>query len=66
MAGTINAGELPPEVRKQLGIKKPRERRAMTLNDVRTYAIRVLAVVADLTPSERKRVLRQAGKMNDV
>lgn len=63
---TIDAGELPPELRKKLGVKKPRGERAFTMHMVRSYALRVLYVMADLTPSERTRVLRQALKVNDV
>lgn len=71
MPGTISAGELPPDVRKQIEAKtgarvRASKRRSMTLDQVRTAAIRVLAVVAELTPAERERVLRHAGKMNDV
>lgn len=66
MAATVNLDDLSPEVRKQLGLKKPRARRSMTMHDVRTAAIRVLGVIADLTPAERTRVLRQANKMNQI
>jgi hypothetical protein len=45
---------------------KARRVRSMTMHEVRTYAIRVLAVMADLTPAERSRVLRQAERMNAV
>ncbi|MFL5912748.1 MAG: hypothetical protein ACJ768_19555 [Gaiellaceae bacterium] len=65
MAGRINLAELPPEVRAQLNLKAPR-RRSMTMHDVRTAAIRVMAVVADLTPTDRRRVLRHAAKLNEV
>lgn len=66
MAARLDSKELTPELRKQLGIKLPRKPRSMTANDVRTAAIRVLGVVADLTPAERSRVLRHAAKLNEV
>jgi hypothetical protein len=65
----IDIDSLPPEVRKRLGkqVKVKRKRvSSMTLNEVRTYAIRALNVMADLAPSDRRRVLRQAARMNDV
>ncbi len=65
MSAQIDVNDLPPEVRKKIGVKR-RAVRSMDLNTVRTYAIKVLAVIAELTPTERARVLRQAGKMNDV
>lgn len=61
----VNARDLSPEVRRRLGVKT-RKARSMTLNEVRTHALRVLAVVADLSPAERRRVLRQAAKLNAV
>jgi hypothetical protein len=66
MAGTVNAGEIPPEVRKKLGITKPRERKALPVHLVKTYAFRVMATIADLSPRDRARVLRQAIKLNEV
>jgi hypothetical protein len=65
MPAQVKLSELSAEVRKQLGVKSPR-RRSLSLDNVRTHAIRVLAVIAELTPSERARVLRQAGRMNDL
>jgi hypothetical protein len=64
---SVDAKDLPAEVRRRLGLKiKVKRERSMTMHEVRTYAIRVLAVMADLTPAERSRVLRQAGRMNEV
>lgn len=62
----IDLGDLPPELQAQLrarGIRKPRQSQ-FSKNDVRTAAIKVLAVVADLTPAQRARVLTHAGKLN--
>lgn len=61
----VNLNDLSPEVRKRLKVRK-RRTRSMTINEVRSYALRVLAVVADLSPAERGRVLRQAGRLNEV
>jgi hypothetical protein len=61
----IGVNDLPPEIRKRLGVKR-RAVRTMDINQVRTLALRVLNVVADLTPGERGRVLRHALKVNDV
>lgn len=66
MPGTIDVNDLPPEVRRKLGVKRRPAKRTMTMDAVRTAAIRVLHVVADLTPAERGRVLRHALKLNDV
>jgi len=61
----LNPSDLTPEVRKALGL--PQERKhTFTKDDVRTYAIRCLAPLAGLTKAERKRVLSQAEKMNDI
>lgn len=65
MAATIALKDLTPEQRKALGKRLPR-RQGMTMHDVRTAAIRVLGIIAELTPSERARVLRHAAKLNEV
>ena len=65
MSGKIDAGDLPPELRRKLGIRR-QAKRSMTMHDVRSYSLRVMAVMADLTQRERARVLRQALKVNDV
>lgn len=62
---SIALADLPPAVRKKLNIRTPR-RQSMTKDEIRTAAIRVLAVVADLSPAERRRVLAHAAKINDV
>lgn len=73
MAGKISADEIPPEVlaraMAKAGMGKPPRKaptRSMTMHEVRTYAIRVLNVMADLTDTERARVLRHATKVNEV
>lgn len=65
MSAEINLRDVPAAVRKQLGLKR-RPQRSMTMHEVRSYSLRVMAVMADLTQRERARVLRQALKVNDV
>jgi hypothetical protein len=67
----LGADDLTPELLKQLEKrigKKVRVRRspAFPMDEVRRYAIRCLAVLADLRPNERRRVLAHAQKLNDV
>lgn len=66
MTPKIDAKDLPAEVRARLPKVPKARKQGMTLNEVRTQALRVLAVVADLTPTDRRRVLRQAQKVNDI
>ena len=51
--------------RKQLGIRKPRET-AFTKDELRGWSLKVLALMANLTRTERERVLRHALKVNKV
>ena len=66
----LNLAELTPEQRrdvvKKLGRKRAPRRNTFPKNRARTFAIRVLAVVADLAPEERARVLAIATRMNAV
>lgn len=55
--------DLPAAARRRLGLKKTRTSQ-FPKDQVRTWAIRVLAVVADLTPDQRRRVLQHAAKLN--
>lgn len=61
----VNVDELRPEDRRRLGLRVPRKVK-LVRNDVRTHALRVLAVVADLTRDERRRVLQHALRVNEV
>ena len=51
--------------RKRLGIRKPRET-AFTKDELRGWSWKVLALMANLTRTERERVLRHALKVNQV
>ncbi|HEY7234547.1 MAG TPA: hypothetical protein VH539_10385 [Gemmatimonadaceae bacterium] len=70
----LDFDELDDDVRAKvaarLGITAPRNgpRRSanMSKDQVRSHALRVLAVVASLSQRERKRVLQHALKVNDV
>jgi hypothetical protein len=66
---TINANDIPADVGRTLGL--PRQRKTpkgaparLDKERVRTFAIKVLAVVAELSRSERQRVLAHAEKLN--
>jgi len=59
MPTQINLNDLPPETRR-------RSERAFTKESVRSWAIKVLAEIADLTQEQRRRVLEHAIKLNRV
>tara|TARA_B100000963_G_scaffold272465_1_gene240681 strand:- start:253 stop:462 length:210 start_codon:yes stop_codon:yes gene_type:complete len=69
----MNINELDRETAEKLGvlevykkaIRKPREQK-FSKEQVRSNAIKVLAVVAGLNQSERERVLQHAIKLNSV
>lgn len=63
MPAPMNIDDLPPALRKQLGIQKPR-RHAFTKDRVRTWSLKTLAVLAELTPDQRRRVLEHALQLN--
>lgn len=69
----MNINDLNPETIEKLGLKKehrqanrkPREQK-FSKEQVRSNAIKVLAVIAGLNQSERERVLQHAIKLNSV
>ncbi len=69
----MNINELDKETAEKLGVlemykkavRKPREQK-FSKEQVRSNAIKVLAVVAGLNQSERERVLQHAIKLNSV
>lgn len=63
MPAQINLDDIPPEERKKLGLKKPGESK-FTQEEVRSWALKILAAMAGLTREERNRVLRHAQKVN--
>jgi hypothetical protein len=65
MAATLNNDDIDPEQRKQLGIRKPRET-AFSKDELRGWALKVLALMANLSRTERVRVLRHVLKVNKV
>jgi hypothetical protein len=59
----LSVKDLTPEQLKQFGLKVPREH-VFTKKSVRTWALKVLAVMAELTQDQRRRVLEHASKVN--
>ena len=65
MAATINLNELDAEQRRELGLRKPRESQ-FSKDELRGWALKILAVMANLTRAERERVLKHALRVNKV
>lgn len=63
MAATLNVNDLPPAMLKQLGVRKPRSN-GFTKESVRSWSLKTLAVLADLSQDQRRRVLEHAVKVN--
>lgn len=63
MAATMNVNDLPPAMLKQLGIRKPRNN-AFTNESARSWSLKTLALLADLSQDQRRRVLEHALKVN--
>jgi hypothetical protein len=63
---TINLDDIDPEQRKQLGIRKPREAASISKDELRGWSLKVLALMANLSRTERERVLKHALKVNRV
>jgi hypothetical protein len=65
MAASIHVDDLSPDQRKQLGVRIPRET-DFSKDEVRSWALKVLAGMANLSRQERDRVLKHALKVNAV
>jgi hypothetical protein len=60
---SINFGDIPPDQARKLGIRKPKAG-GFSKENVRSWALRVLAELASLTQDQRRRVLDQAQRVN--
>lgn len=65
MPASIHLDELDAEQRKQLGIRKARET-GFSKDELRGWALKTLALMANLSRAERERVLKHALKVNRV
>jgi hypothetical protein len=65
MAAIINLDDVPPEQRKEMGLRTPRKS-SFGKDELRGWALKVLALMANLTRTERERVLNHALKVNKV
>jgi hypothetical protein len=67
---TINANDIPPDVGRKLGLPRAKPAKGakpaarLDKERVRSYALKCLAVLSDLTRAERQRVLNHAQKVN--
>jgi len=68
--GTISINDLPPDARRKVlkaaGKKRRSANKTFTVEHERRYALRVLALISDLSQGERARVLARATKVNNV
>jgi hypothetical protein len=65
MPASLHLDDLDAEQRKQLGIRKPRQS-AFSKDELRGWALKTLALMANLSRAERERVLKHALKVNRV
>jgi hypothetical protein len=65
VSAAIHFDDLTSEQRKQLGVRAPRKT-TFTQEDVRSWALKILAAMANLSRQERERVLKHAHKINRV
>jgi hypothetical protein len=65
MTSRLKLDDLPPEARRKLGIKRPRQSQ-FSKDAVRTHALRVLAEISNLTQDQRRRVLEHAVRVNAI
>jgi hypothetical protein len=63
MAASMNVKDLPPKLWKQLGIRRPKQH-SFTKKTVRTWPLKTLALLAELSQDQRRRVLEHALKVN--
>lgn len=64
----VPLNELPDDIRERLGLPPAAKHRQVTFTaeHERRHALKVLALIADLTQAQRGRVLRRAARINDV
>jgi hypothetical protein len=65
MAASIHLDDLDPDDRKRLGIETPREVQ-FSKEELRGWALKILALMSGLTRAQRDRVLKHATRVNSV
>ena len=65
MAATIHLDDIPADQRKDMGLRTPRKS-AFGKEELRSWSLKILALMSSLTRAERERVLRHASKVNAV
>jgi hypothetical protein len=66
MPATIHMDDVPAELTRKLGLPRKPKAGAFTKDRVRSWSLRVLALMADLTQAERARVLVHAARVNKL
>jgi hypothetical protein len=73
MPATINANDIPPDIAKTIGVPAKHRAKAakrkparLSRDAVRSYALKCLAPLAELSRSDRQRVLNHALKLNRI
>jgi hypothetical protein len=65
MPAMINFDDIPADKRKDMGLKAPRKC-SFGREELRSWSLKVLALMSSLTRTQRERVLRHASKVNAV
>lgn len=66
MPATINLHDIPADQRKDMGLKAPRSKSSFGKEELRSWSLKILALMSSLTRDERERVLRHASKVNAI
>jgi hypothetical protein len=64
MPATLNATDIPADLARKMGVPRRDKAAGFSKEQVRSWAIRVLAEMSGLSQEQRRRVLEFAAKVN--